>query len=289
MTPKLDYARLLEGKVAVITSGGHGMGKYVAKIFAKHGALCAINGMNPSGEETAEELRKDSPGSFFLRCDMSLREDVERFVHEVIERTGGADVVINNVGINKSQASPLVSDEDFEYTQQVNLYGTIRMSRGFLPKMIERGGGAFVHISTVHSRFAIPGNTAYASSKSAINGFSVALAADFARYGVRSNVICPGGIYTRSSDEMFARIASDDQALLDIARRGGPAQPDYGAGSAHDIGHAALFLASDMARRITGEVVMVDGATVLQAHPFLRINVPEDSDELWLGVMRTRF
>jgi len=287
----VNYAKLLEGKVAVITSGGHGMGKYIAKVFARHGALCAINGMNPTGEATAEELREDSPGSFFTICDMSKADDTERFIKAVLERTGGVDIVINNVGINRSQQSTIVNDDDFEYTQQVNLHGVMRMARGFLPSMFERGGGSFMHISTVHSRIAIPGNTAYASSKSAINGFSIALAAEYGHRGIRSNIICPGGIYTRNTDEIIAEIIHDDDKLRDMGQRGEKGQPDYGGGSSYDIAHSALYLSCDMARHVTGAVVMVDGATVLQSHPFPTRNIPpkEKSDELWLNFMRTRF
>ena len=287
----MNYARLLENKVAVITSGGHGMGKYIAKVFARHGALCVINGMNPAGEETAEELRADAPGSFFVQCDMSMAADVKHFIDVVNERAGGADIVINNVGINRSQPSASVDDADFEYTQQVNLYGVMRLARGFLPSMMERGGGSFVHISTVHSRIAIPGNTAYASSKSAINGFSIALAAEYAHRGIRSNVICPGGVFTGKSDVRFAQMIHDDAKLLAEASRGERGQPDYGVGSPYDIAHAALYLSSDMARRVTGAVVMADGGTVLQSHAFATRNIPpkSDSDRLWLAVMRNRF
>jgi NAD(P)-dependent dehydrogenase (short-subunit alcohol dehydrogenase family) len=287
----MNYARLLEGKVAVITSGGHGMGKCIAKVFARHGAICAINGMNPKGELTAEWLRVDSPGSFFTQCDMSVPSEVHSFTGAVLERAGGADIVVNNVGINRSQHSTNVDDADFDYTQQVNLFGAMRLARGFLPSMTARGGGAFVHISTIHSRVAIPDNTAYASSKSALNGFSVALAAEYARYGIRSNVICPGGIYTRNTDVKLAEIIDDDEKLLYKAYRGERGQPDYGAGSAYDIAHSALFLASEMARSVTGAVILSDGGTVLQSHPFAERRIPPKpmSDKLWLEVMRTRY
>ena len=222
---------------------------------------------------------------------MSVASDVQNFIDAVLERAGGADIVINNVGINRSQHSVSVDDAEFAYTQQVNLYGVIRLARGFLPQMMARRGGSFVHISSVHARVAFPANTAYSSSKSAINGFSIALAAEYAAYGIRSNVICPGGIYTRDSEAKFAQIIHDDEKLLEKARRGELGQPDYGVGSPYDIAHSALFLSSDMARRTTGAVVMVDGGTVVQSHPFATRNIPprEDSDRLWLEVMRTRF
>jgi NAD(P)-dependent dehydrogenase (short-subunit alcohol dehydrogenase family) len=284
----MNYDRLLEGKTALVTSGAHGMGKYIAKVFIRHGATCVINGMNPSGEETAAEFRKEAPGSFFLRCDMSRKEEVARFIDEVKKRAGHIDIIVNNVGINRSEFSGSVTDANFEYTQQVNLHGAIRMVRGFLP-FLRKTGGAIVHISTIHSVLGMPPNTAYASSKSAINAFSGAIAADYASYGIRSNVINPGGIYTGNRDELLAEIGDDRDKLTKMGIRGDFGQPDYGAGSAYDIANTALFLASDMGRRINGEVINVDGGAVIVGHRFYDRRLPPDQDELWYRHMLTRY
>ncbi|MDR3120959.1 MAG: SDR family oxidoreductase [Clostridiales bacterium] len=284
----INYDRLLEGKTAVVTSGAHGMGKYIAKVLIRHGATCVINGMNPEGERTAEEFRKDAPGCFFVRCDMSDRDDTLRFIEEVNQRAGHVDIVVNNVGINRSDFTGQVEDARFEYTQQVNLYGTMRMVRGFLPGM-KKTGGAFVHISTIHSVVGMPPNTAYASSKSAINAFSGAVAAEYAAYGIRSNVINPGGIFTGNNDEIFAEIGDDREKLIERGRHGDYGQPDYGGGSAYDIANSTLFLVSGLSRHITGAVIKVDGGTVNQAHRFYDRRLPEDSDELWYQVMKNRF
>ena len=284
----INYGRLLEGKTALITSGAHGMGKYIAKTFVRHGATCAINGMDPTGEETAEELRKDAPGSFFLRCDMSLKDDVAGFIDEVKKRAGRVDIIVNNVGINRSEFSGEVTDANFDYTQQVNLHGAMRIVRGFLPQL-KQTGGAMVHISTIHSLVGMPPNTAYASSKSAINAFSGAIAAEYARYGIRSNVINPGGIYTGNRDAVLAAMGDDRAALLDMGLRGELGQPDYGSGSAYDIANAALFLVSDMARRVNGAVVNVDGGAVAIAHRFYDRKLPPDHEDMWYKHMLTRF
>ncbi len=284
----LQYDRLLEGKFAVVTSGAHGMGKYIAKTLIRHGATCAVNGMNPAGEQTAEEFRRDAPGSFFVRCDMSDKADTENFIRQVKKRTGRVDIIVNNVGINRSDFSGQVDDARFEYTQQVNLYGVMRIVRGFLPLMKENGG-SILHISTIHSVVGMPPNTAYASSKSAINAYSGALAAELAPYGIRSNVINPGAIYTGGDDAMFEEFGGERAALLAQAREVDFAEPDYGKGCSYDIADTALFLLSGMARRVTGAVVNVDGGTVMQAHRFYERRLPDNADELWLNHMRTRF
>jgi len=204
----------LEGKVAVVTSGAHGMGYYVSRYLAQHGAICIINGRDPHGEESAKVLRETSPDSTFIHCDMSKKDDVDSFIEKALAYAGHVDVVANVVGINTSDFSDKVDDERFEYTQQVNLYGVIHLARGFLPGMIKAGGGSFAHISTIHSVTAMSHNSAYASSKSAINNFSGALAADYGKYGIRSNVICPGGIYSADWENKYNNEIKNDPEKL---------------------------------------------------------------------------
>ena len=284
----INYDKLLEGRTALITSGAHGMGKYIAKTFVRHGATCVINGMNPEGEKTAEELRRDAPASFFLRCDMSLKEDTQRFIEEVKKRAKSIDIIVNNVGINRSEFSGEVTDANFDYTRQVNLHGALRIVRGFLPQL-KKTGGAIVHISTIHSVLGMPPNTAYASSKSALNAFSGAIAAEYAHYGIRSNVINPGFIFTGQWDTTFSEIGDDRTRLLEIAQRGEYGQPDYGGGSAYDIANTALFLVSEMSRRVNGAVINVDGGAVVIGHRFYDRRLPPDHDELLYKHMLTRF
>ena len=284
----INYDKLLEGKTALITSGAHGMGKYIAKTFVRHGAACIINGMNPEGERTAEELRRSAPASYFLRCDMSQKDDVRRFIDDVKQRTDRVDIIVNNVGINRSEFSGVVTDANFDYTQQVNLHGAIRIVRGFLPQL-KQTGGTIVHISTIHSLLGMPPNTAYASSKSAMNAFSRALAAEYARDGIRSNVINPGGIFTRNWDEVLENIGDNRERLLQMAMRGEYGQPDYGGGSAYDIANTALFLVSEMSRRINGAVINVDGGAVTIGHRFYTRKLPPDHEEIWYKHMLTRY
>ena len=288
----LYYGKLLEGKNAVVTSGAHGMGKYIAKVFARHGARVAINGLKPGsegGDKSAEELRQWSPDSFFKQTDMAKRADVEAFTAETLKRFGHVDAVVNCVGINLNEPIEGMKDERYDRTIQVNIRGVVRMARAFIPGMIEAGGGSFVHISTVHSVAGIPWNYSYASSKAAINGFSGALAADFAKYNIRSNVICPGGIYSGNSDETLPEMVNNREELLKQVSYFHCGQPDYGAGSSYDIGNSSLFLCSEMARMVTGAVIMVDGACVLQSQAMRKRRVPSDSDELWMEHMRNRF
>jgi len=264
------------------------MGKYIARVFAKHGALCVINGMDASGEDTAEELRVMSPGSFFVRCDMSDAQDVKNFTDTVLERCGMVDIVVNNVGINRSDPTCAIDNERFEYTQQVNLRSILRLARAFLPGMLNRGG-VFLHISSIHSQVAVPNNTAYASSKSGMEAFSRALAARYGSLGIRSNVICPGGIFTGGMDKVIAGLGADEACYRELRAHCERRQPDYGNGSPYDIAHTALFLCSRMGSRVNGATVMVDGGAVKQAHVFYERRLPPDCEERWRQTLLNKF
>jgi len=284
----IKYSGLLEGKNAVVTSGAHGMGRHVAEVLAQQGARVAINGLNPSGVESGENLNKISPGSFFVQCDMSQPEAVDNFIGETLKRMGHVDVVANVVGINLNEDIDQVKDDRFGKTQQVNIRGAIRLSRAFTPGMIKAGGGAFVHISTVHSIVGIPKNTAYASSKAAINAFSCAFAAAYAKYNVRSNVICPGGINSKI-EGYFEALGDDPEKIKRQIAYNSPGQFDYGHGSVYDIANSTLYLLSDMSRKVTGQILLVDGGCILQSHNVNEYRVPEEYEDIWYNVLMGRF
>jgi len=277
----MNYRRLLEGKNAVITSGAHGMGMHIALVFARHGARVAVNGLRQSGIETGETLNRISPGSFFIRCDMSDPASVESFISETLSKIGRADIVVNNVGINMNDEIGNISDEKFSATQQVNIRGAVRMARAFLPGMFVLGGGAFVHISTVHSVLGFPLNSAYASSKAAVNEFSRQLARIYGPRGVRSNVICPGGIHTGKSAGTIKDLRRNRALMQEELKRNDETSFAISPGSAFDIANTALYLASDMSRGTSGETVMVDGGNVMQAYPFNAHLKPPDHAALW--------
>lgn len=288
----MNYNRLLEGRIAAITSGAHGMGYYVSRYLAQHGAVCIINGRDPHGEESARELRKVSPDSFFIQCDMSKKDDVDNYIDKALAYAGHVDVVANVVGINTHESWDNITDDNFEYNQQVNLYGVIRIARGFIPGMIKAGGGSFVHISTIHSVAALHNFTSYATSKSAINAFSGAIAAEYGQYGIRSNVVCPGGIYSKDLEVKYNNeIKNDPEKLKEwigsVHRDIG--HPDFGNGSCKDIANACLFYLSDMSRHVTGTVAMCDGGASFQSHYFRERRMPPDIDRLYAEFMMNRF
>ena len=288
---KINYGRMLEGKNAVVTSGAHGMGRYTAEVLAMHGAKVAICGRDPSGEERGVELAKMSPGSFFIKCDLSKRDETDSFIKETLRRMGTVHVVSDVVGINRYELIADVTEENYDTVQNVNIFGAMRLARGFIPGMIKAGGGSFVHISTVHSEVGIPGNTSYASSKAAVNAFSCQLAASYGKYNVRSNVIAPGGIHSTGEHTKYfnEQLPRDHERLSRMAKGSGGGSPDFGSGSSYDIANTTLFLLSEMSRKVTGAVVMVDGGCVSQSHNIRKYRNPEDIDEIWTEFFMGRF
>lgn len=264
------------------------MGKHVSVNFARHGAICVINGRSPSGVETGELLDGISPGSSFIQCDMSKREDVEAFIEKTLERYGRIDSFVNVVGINSSDITEKVDDDRFAYTQEVNLRGVIRMVRGFWPSLKETRGNIIL-ISTIHSGPSFGKNSAYASSKSATNAFTRALAVEGGPHGIRANVVCPGGIFSGNQMEFYHSIKSDPDKLAEVGMRGAVGHPDYGSGSSNDIANACLFLASHMASHVTGATIMSDGGATFQSHEFRNIQIPSNYEELWRIFMEDRY
>ncbi|MCL2057332.1 MAG: SDR family oxidoreductase [Oscillospiraceae bacterium] len=286
----LNYARLLEGKKVLITSGAHGMGFAIAKIFVKHGADVAVCGRSPSGADSEAELRKTSPDSFFFKCDVSVPEQLDAFCAEALSRFGYVDVIVNNVGINMREPSPSISYDKYDLVQDTNFKPIIRINNNLLPTLIKQGRpGSLIHISTVHAIATVPLMGSYVASKGAMGGMNRLLAVELGRYGIRSNVVAPGGIYTGPGYNMVVDWMKENpgKSYKQEVVANMPADPLHGDGSlsggsgrAEDIAHACLFFASDMSSYISGMHLMVDGGASYQAHKVREMIWPENYEEM---------
>ncbi len=268
--PQQYRARLL-GKVAIVTGAGSqgagvGTGKAIAVVMAGEGArVCLVDCEPTRAEETHALIRAAGGESFVCAGDVTRAADCERFVAETVERYGGVDILVNNVGI----AGALGTFENFDEAAwdrviDVNLKSAVLMSRFAVPQMIQRGGGAIVNISSIAGIRAHGGSFAYGPSKAAMNELSCELAVAYGRQGIRANTVAPGHIVTPLSQGLLgeeARAARRKVNTLAIE------------GDAWDVAAAALFLASDEARFITGVLMPVDGGVVqtgpLAAHALI--------------------
>ncbi len=262
----MDYNRQLEGKRALITTGGRGIGRAVALLFARQGAAVYVGSRNRSALKAAmEEIRAVSPQSQGYVFDLSDARATERACDDMLRDAGGIDVLVSTVGVNDKRPAHEWTDEAMARLWETNYLSGMRFVRKVLPGMIQRGAGSVVNISSIHSAYSMPGYSMYAATKGAMNAAARVMALDYAPWGIRVNTICPGLIM---SDVMMDEVMSypegkEREAFLALLEGMQPLPP----GQVEDIANAALFLAGDMSKYITGQTIFVDGGASVKAHP----------------------
>lgn len=247
----------LAGKVAVITGAASGIGRATVELFVAEGAkVLAADIQDGAGLET------EFPGQVrFHRCDVTREADLEATMAAAIEAFGGLDILFNNAGAGGSQL-PLeqMTGEAWDATQALLLRSVALGMRHALPHMKARGGGAIVNTASIAGLQAGAGPPAYSAAKAAVIHLSKVAAAEFAKYGVRVNAICPGliltNIFTASAELPDAAKAMIQGSMRQTAPL---AQPVKRAGEGRDIAEACLYLASDAGGFVTGAHLLVDG------------------------------
>lgn len=242
----------LEGKTALVTAAGQGIGNATALAFAGEGARVVAVDMNAS---TLGGLEKSA--SVVTRClDVTNGDAVTALAADV----GPVDIVFNCVGIVHHGSILDCSEEDWDRSVDVNVKSMYRTIRAFLPGMLERGAGSIINISSVASSIrGLPNRFVYGATKAAVLGLTKAVAADFVRQGIRCNAICPGTVQSPSLDERIAAFPDPVQAREDFIAR----QPLGRLGTAEEIAAAAVYLASDESAFTTGTAIVVDGGVTL--------------------------
>ena len=248
----------LHGKVAIVTGAGMGLGEAIARRFAEEGARLACVDVRPGPNDAVVDAIRAAGGEAALRRGErrgERRRPAGRRGH-ARARFGRIDILVNNAGILPSRETVLDTTEaDWDETMRVNVKGVFLMSRAVLPAMIAQGGGALVNLSSITGVVGLPVRPAYSASKGAVAILTKQMAVDFGRHGVRVNALSPSFVITSINRAMFDRMRAEGapwERLLDqhLLRR---------LGEPRDVANAALFLASDEARWITGVVLPVDG------------------------------
>jgi NAD(P)-dependent dehydrogenase (short-subunit alcohol dehydrogenase family) len=238
-------------KIAIVTGGGSGIGLAIAEKFVAAGIRTIIVGRDEQKLAKAKEkwgaLCETRP------CDLSNLATIPALVNELVQKHGRIDILVNNAGINLKKEFTDVTDEDFQRILQTNVTAVFALSREVVKCMLEKGiNGSIVNISSMASQYGIPKVIAYTASKAAIEGMTKAMATELSPKGIRINCIAPGFIAT----DMSAKALNNDPERK--AKVMGRTPMGY-LGDPSDIGDAALFLASDAAKYITGVVLPVDG------------------------------
>jgi NAD(P)-dependent dehydrogenase (short-subunit alcohol dehydrogenase family) len=250
----------LAGKVAIVTGAGSraegiGNGRATAVLFAREGArvLC-VDREKDKAEATRAMIAGEGGEAAVFECDVTRSGDCRAMVDEAVRRWGRLDILDNNVGIGGRATVVEVEEGDWDHMMRVNVTSMMLTSKHAIPVMAKGGGGAIVNISSI-SALRPRGLTPYTVSKGAVIALTRAMAVDHAAQGIRVNCIAPGPVYTPM---VYAGGMTPE--LRDQRRRASPLGIE---GTGWDIANAALFLASDEARYVTGVVLPVDGGVTL--------------------------
>lgn len=245
-------ARRLEGKRALITAAGQGMGRAAVLAFAREGARVLATDFN------AEALRglRDDPAIETARLDVADDGAVAAYV----EATGAVDILFNCAGWVHQGSILECTAEDWDRSFALNVRSMFVVVKAMLPKMIAAGGGVILNMASVlGAEKAAPNRLAYAASKAAVAGFTRALAIDHVKQGIRVNCVCPGTVETPSLGERINAFADPVQARRDFIAR----QPMGRLASAAEIAETFVYLASDESSFMTGQALFVDGGMSL--------------------------
>ena len=244
----------LEGKVAVVTGGARGIGKEVAGRFADEGARVLVADRDePAGRAVVEEMTARGRPAHFAAVDVTVPADVERCAGEAMARFGRIDVLINNAGITADAWAAKMTTEQWDRVIAVNLTGAFNCIRAVLPAMFSQGSGSIINASSVVGVYGNIGQANYAATKAGIIGMTRALARELGPRGIRVNAVAPGFIATDMTAKVPEKVLDLMRARTPLGRLGVPA----------DVAAAYVFLASDEAAYVTGQVLGVDGGLVI--------------------------
>jgi NAD(P)-dependent dehydrogenase (short-subunit alcohol dehydrogenase family) len=249
--------RRFEHKVVVVTGAARGIGRAVARAFAREGAkVCGVDLRADALTEVAEECAAAGDRFEAVALDVADPAAVTAFCAETLRKCGQVDVLVNNAGINMMKRLAELSDADWQRVLDVNLTSIYSFCKSLWPLFVERRAGIIVNLGSVMGQQGGVGAPAYCASKAAIAMFSRCLAKDGARFGIRVNCVCPGYIETPIMDEHLHTQPDPAAALAEIMAK----QPMGRLGTPEDIANGVLFLASDAASFISGIELTIDGA-----------------------------
>ncbi len=241
----------LVDKVAIVTGGSRGIGRAVCVALARAGAKVVVNysGNEEAAAETLRLVREVGADGELARFDVGDADAADQAISEIAKRHGRLDILVNNAGVAYDQILLRIKPEELEKTLRVNVGGTLWCSKAAMRVMIRKRQGRIINLSSVVGEAGNPGQAVYSSSKAAILGLTKTLAREYASRGVTVNAVAPGFIET----DMTA-------GLPEPVKQGAIAQTPLGRiGSAEDVAAAVLYLASDEAGYVTGQVIRVNG------------------------------
>ena len=246
---------LLEGKVALVTGCSRGIGRAIALKLAGEGAAVAINyaGNAKAAEEVKASIEAAGGKAMVVQADVSSAEAVDAMVEAVVNELGGIDILVNNAGITRDGLLMRMKEADWDAVINTNLKGVFYCTKAVSKLMMKKRSGRIVNMASVVGLTGNAGQANYAAAKSGVIGFSKSMAKELASRGITVNMVAPGYIETDMTAVLSDKVREAMISTVPLAR----------AGQAEDVAGAVLFLVSDMASYITGQVINVDGGMVM--------------------------
>lgn len=244
----------LKGKVVLVTGAGSGLGRASAAAFSREGAEVVVADVNEKGGmETVETIAGSGGRAFFVKTDVTRADEVEEMVEETIRRYGRLDCALNNAGIEgPAFLTGKYPEEDWDAVIGVNLKGTMLCMRFEIERMLAQGGGVIVNTSSGAGLRGLAWQSAYCASKHAVIGLSKTAAVEYAKKGIRVNVLCPGFIDTGLTRLVIAKKPHLEEKLRSII-------PMARFGREEEVAEAAVWLCSDASSYVTGHCMVLDG------------------------------
>jgi 2-keto-3-deoxy-L-fuconate dehydrogenase len=247
----------LQGKVALVTAAGQGIGRAIAEKFASEGATVIATDLD-AGKLQGLQAKPH-------KLDVRAQQDIEAFSKDVGREFGALDILVNCAGYVHNGSILDCTDKDWDFSFDLNVKSMHRMIKTFLPAMLDEKSGSIVNVSSaVSSICGVPNRYAYGATKAAVIGLTKAVAADFIKQGIRCNAICPGTVESPSLGERITALSKETGRSVGAVQQDFVARQPMGRlGTAEEVAWLALFLASDEASYITGQAHLVDGGMAM--------------------------
>jgi len=238
----------LDGQLAIITGGARGIGTGICKVFIKAGATVALWDIT-DGQPVVDKITAEGGNIFYQKVDVTSKASTEAAVAEIMDKYGRIDILINNAGIIRDRSFMKMSEEEWNSVMQVNVNSLFVTSKAVLPHMITSKYGRIISASSVNAMAGAFGQTNYAASKAAIQGFTRSLCREVGKHGITVNCVAPGFIKTAMTESMPAEVIEAGIRMIPIRRIGTP----------EDMGYAYLFLASKEGQFVNGVTLHANG------------------------------
>jgi len=244
----------LKDEIAFITGSARGIGREIAEVFAREGALVIISDINAeAAQKTAEEIKAKGLKADFFPCNVTSLTDVEQTVDKILDKHGRIDILVNNAGITRDNLFLRMKEEDWDAVLNVNLKGTFNSTKAVSRSMLKARKGKIISIASVIGVMGNAGQANYAASKGGVIALTKSLAREFAARNIMVNAVAPGYIKTDMTDKLTEDVRNKILEAVPLHRMGSPA----------DVANVCLFLASKEADYITGQTLLVDGGMVM--------------------------